>query len=164
MEKEESKKHTDIINAVWEQFRRGERDALAGLFQLTSDRLFRYGSKFYSDEEIVKDCIQELFIKIHQNREKMPALENPLFYLFKALKNILFDTIQQREKIVCFSPQEIPFRVEFEFAASEEEVDDEAKEQFEKVMSLLSDRQKEAIYLRYQMEINSWKKQLPGLK
>ena len=76
---------------LWELFRNGEESAFSALFELTSDKLYRYGTKFVSDEESVKDCIQELFIKLYENRQQLPALSNPLFYLFSSLKNLLID-------------------------------------------------------------------------
>ena len=36
---------------LWELFRNGEESAFSALFELTSDKLYRYGTKFVSDEE-----------------------------------------------------------------------------------------------------------------
>ncbi len=143
------------IASIWEKFRKGDKKALAILFELTSNRLYRYGTKFIVDEELVKDCIQELFIKLLQNQQNLPHLMNPVFYLFKALKNILINAIQEKEKIIYFSPQEIPFHVKFFYQNEEEsDISEDIKEKFEKVITLLSDRQKEAIYLRFQAEMS----------
>lgn len=143
---------TEVI--IWQHFRKGDKKAFADLFELSSDRLFRYGMKLANDEEMVKDAIQDLFYKLHVNRTNLPEVENPLFYLFRSLKNILFDSVQQKEKIVYFSPQEMPFHVEFTYEDTEEELEEETKEKFKKVINLLSDRQKEAIYLRFQAEMS----------
>ena len=129
---------------LWELFRNGEESAFSALFELTSDKLYRYGTKFVSDEESVKDCIQELFIKLYENRQQLPALSNPLFYLFSSLKNLLIDMIRHNQRMVYISPEELPFHVQFAFGQEEDE----------EVLSLLSDRQKEAIYLRFQAEMS----------
>ena len=44
--------------ALWKLFREGDEQAFSMLFELTSDRLYRYGTKFVNDGELVKDCIQ----------------------------------------------------------------------------------------------------------
>lgn len=143
------------IASIWEKFRKDDKKALATLFELTSNRLYRYGTKFVVDEELVKDCIQELFIKLLQNQKNLPYLTNPVFYLFRALKNILINAIQEREKIVYFSPQEIPFHVTFYYQKEDEsDLSEDIKDKFEKVINLLSDRQKEAIYLRFSAEMS----------
>jgi len=139
---------------VWKQFIEGDENAFAVLFEQASDKLYRYGMKFTVDEETVKDCIQDLFIKLYKNRNSLPGLENPLFYLFRSLKNLLIDALQQKERIVYLSPQEIPFHVKFIYDNQEEDSDDDIKEKFEEVVNMLSDRQKEAIYLRFQADMS----------
>lgn len=139
---------------LWELFRNGEESAFSALFELTSDKLYRYGTKFVSDEELVKDCIQELFIKLYENRQQLPALTNPLFYLFSSLKYLLIDMIRHNQRMVYISPEELPFHVQFAFGQEEEEPDESIKSRFEEVLSLLSDRQKEAIYLRFQADMS----------
>ncbi|MCD7930589.1 MAG: sigma-70 family RNA polymerase sigma factor [Tannerellaceae bacterium] len=152
--KPEQSKYADE-NILWTQFREGDQQAFAKLFRDFSERLYRYGIKFVQDEELVKDSIQELFIRLHQNRSKLPDVVNPLFYLFQTLKNILIDALRQREKITYLSSEEIPFHVHFEYNDTGGEEDSESiKEQFDHVLSLLSERQKEAIYLRYSAEMS----------
>jgi RNA polymerase sigma factor (sigma-70 family) len=140
---------------IWNLFRKGDKDAFAALYQRMSDRLYRYGMKFTTDEELVKDSIQDLFLKIHLNRAKLPDVDNCDFYLFKLLKNILIDAFRQQDKMIYISPEELPFYAEFTFDPSDQDdEDDDIKERFEQVVSLLSDRQKEAIYLRYYSDMS----------
>ena len=139
---------------IWEQIRTGDSKALALLFNNTIDRLYQFGIKFTDDNEIVKDCIQELFIKLHTNHANLPAVNNPLFYLFRSLKNKLIDMLQQKEKLVFFPTHELPFLLKLTYDNPEEEKDEDIKEKFEKAISLLSDRQKEAVYLRFQAEMS----------
>lgn len=137
---------------VWRQFRAGDSDAFAALFERSSDKLFRYGNKFVRDEELVKDCIQDVFVKLHQKRDKLPDVANPFFYLCISLKNNLIDNISQSNRMVSVPPEELPFHIELVY--DEEQPEEDMLEKFEEVINLLSDRQKEAIYLRYQMELS----------
>lgn len=137
---------------VWQQFKTGDADAFAALYDRMSDKLFRYGSKFVQDDELVKDCIQDVFVKLHQRRGKLPEVENPFFYMCVSLKNTLVDSLTQAGRMVPMAPEDLPFYIEFVY--DEEEPDEDVLERFEMVMGLLSDRQKEAIYLRYQMELS----------
>jgi len=146
-----SKVFQDDID-VWDQFRAGDSEAFAALFERYSDKLFRYGSKFVQDEELVKDCIQDVFVKLHNKKAKLPDVQNPFFYLSVSLKNTLIDSISQSGRMVSVSSEELPFYIEFVYDGEQQEEED-ILEKFDQVMSLLSDRQKEAIYLRYQMEL-----------
>lgn len=141
---------------VWDNFREGDDQAFALLFEIYLDPLYRYGMKFVSDENIVKDCIQDLFIKIHTNRASLSATQNPKFYLLLSLKNLIIDTITKNKRLTYISPESLPFIATYQYneEESQEEADEETKEKFEKVLSLLNPRQKEAIYLRFQMELS----------
>lgn len=149
----DDKSKEDIL--LWNQFREGDENAFARLYDLFSDMLYRYGMKFMENEDSVKDCIQELFIKLYSNRQSLSATDNPRLYLFKALKNRLIDEIRADKHLVYVSPQDLHFSVEYYYDPEEESQEDsDVKAQFEKVISLLTDRQKEVIYLRYQMEMS----------
>ncbi|MDR2969979.1 MAG: sigma-70 family RNA polymerase sigma factor [Tannerellaceae bacterium] len=138
--------------SVWEQIRRGDKKAFAALFESSSDRLYRYGTKFVNDNELVKDCIQELFTRLYQNRENLPGVENPIFFLFTLLRHILIDALRKKDKLVYLSPEELSFHISIIWDQDGEEAEDEdesIREQFNAVVALLSERQKEAIYLRF---------------
>ncbi|MDR1403718.1 MAG: sigma-70 family RNA polymerase sigma factor [Tannerellaceae bacterium] len=144
----------DSEKDVWQRFIKNDEKAFAALFEQNSDKLYNYGLKFTADEETLKDCIQDLFIKLYKNRHSLPELENPQFYLFRSFKNLLIDAMQQQQRMVYLPPQEIPFHIKFICGNQEEDVDDGIKEKFEKVINMLSDRQKEVIYLRYQANLS----------
>lgn len=144
----------DSWTNIWLTFIKGDKKSFADLYEISFDRLYHYGMKFTTDEGMVEDCIQELFIKLYKNHRTLPELENPLFYLFRSLKNLLIDAIQKKERLIYLFPQEISFHAKFIYKNSEEEVDENSKEKLEEVINLLSGRQKEAIYLRYQADMS----------
>ena len=51
--------------------------------------LYYYGLKLVSDKELVKDCIQDIFIKIIQNHSTLSPTLNVKGYLIKTLRNKL---------------------------------------------------------------------------
>nr|GFC66022.1 hypothetical protein [Tanacetum cinerariifolium] len=60
---------------LWEAFRGGEAQALATLFDAYYEALYHYGLKLTGDEELVKDCIQNLFQKLWRRREGLRAVQ-----------------------------------------------------------------------------------------
>jgi RNA polymerase sigma factor (sigma-70 family) len=141
----------DIL--IWNLFREGDDNAFTQLFNTYSDVLYRYGLKFIDDEDTVKDYIQELFIKLYDKRKLLPATENVKFFLLKSLKNKIMDSFREEKRLIYISPLELQFSVKYYFDPEDEisGIDQDIKDKFEKVLNLLNDRQKEAIYLRYQM-------------
>ena len=142
---------------LWRSFLQGDNEAFEKLYHLFSDPLYRYGMKFIANDDIVKDCIQDVFVKIYHNRANLSETENPKLYLLKALKNKLIDRLaaDRKHRLEQMSPQDVRFYVDY-YQDPQDETDDEAeiREKFDKVMSLLTDRQKEALYLRFQMEVS----------
>lgn len=68
------------------------------LYRRHYDLLLNYGMKFYPDQELVKDCIQDLFIKLHQSNRLSPT-ECVKTYLLKALKNLLKDKLSSAKEM-----------------------------------------------------------------
>ena len=112
--------------------------------------------KFIQDEEMVKDSIQELFIKLYNNRLNLGTTDNIRLYLFRALKNKLIDALYSRKDTVSLSSTLLPFEI-----ANPEEADKEddweqivQKSRLKKGLLALTARQREAIYLRYTMDMS----------
>jgi RNA polymerase sigma factor (sigma-70 family) len=139
---------------IWYQFKAGDTAAIGRMYEATSDRLFRYGMKLLDNENLVKDCIHDIFLKFLENKIEIPEGKNVLFYLFTILRNLIIDTIRHNEKIINIAPLELPFHVEFEWNHNEESSEEEMREHFEELVAVLSDRQKEAIYLRFYHDLS----------
>jgi RNA polymerase sigma factor (sigma-70 family) len=112
--------------------------------------------KFVSDESLVKDCIQDLFVKLHNNRTSLSPTTNPRFYLLLSLKNMILDAIARNKRLTYVSPEDLPFIASYQYLTEEDEAgyDEEIKQKFEQVLSMLNPRQKEAIYLRFQLDLS----------
>ena len=129
---------------------------LAEVFRLHFDSLYAYGLKISGDEELVKDCIQELFYRLWKNNIETRNVSNMKFYLFKALRRQILNAYDLKsyqlnkvstDKIIHFeiSPEDLLIRNQTE------------KNQRVRILSALnqlSPRQREAVYLRYFEELD----------
>jgi RNA polymerase sigma-70 factor (ECF subfamily) len=138
---------------IWDKFREGDEISFSILFETFLDPLYRYGMKFVADENLVKDCIQDLFVKLHNNRASISPTTNPKFYLLFSLKNMILDSIARNKRLAYVPPEDLPFIATYQYFNDQEETEreEEIKEKFEQVMNMLNPRQKEAIYLRFQL-------------
>ena len=55
----------------WNRFIAGDDDAYASLYEEYVQDLYQYGLCFTSDTELVKDCIQDLFVYLYANRSHL---------------------------------------------------------------------------------------------
>jgi RNA polymerase sigma factor (sigma-70 family) len=145
----------DIIK-LWDRFRAGDKESFSVLFETFLDILFRYGMKFVPDQDLVKDCIQDLFIKLYNNRASLASTANPRLYLLFSLKNMIIDVIARDKRITYVAPEDLPFVASYYYVDDQDETDDEetAKATFEQVIRMLNPRQKEAVYLRFQLGLS----------
>ncbi len=81
---------------IWQSFLEGNEHALEEIYRGQYSRLYAYGIKFVADKELVKDCIQDLFVKLHCNRKQLRETVNLNTYLIRALKNKLYDSLSDK--------------------------------------------------------------------
>lgn len=147
---------TDPI-VLWNEFREGNDEAFSALFTLYSETLYRYGLKFGFDSDLVKDSIQDTYINLY-NHKNLPSVDNPKFYLIRALKNNILNQLSKNKQMPTSSINDLPFIVEYELSEIEDITSDEEREDLEEkmklVMELLPPRQKEALYLRFQLDLS----------
>src|ERR1700754_5107003 len=78
-------RHEDEV-LLWLQFKNGDREAFAVLYEKFIIPLIAYGTKLCPDRELLKDQIQELFVELWNSRENLSIPGATRFYLLKALR------------------------------------------------------------------------------
>ncbi|WP_020601679.1 RNA polymerase sigma factor [Spirosoma spitsbergense] len=137
---------------LWDTFRRGDREAFSQLYELFAAGLYRYGYNLVRNRQVVEDCLHELFLHIHEKREKLGPTDNIKFYLFRALRRRLLDAIGRLNKLD--SDEYLFDNAEFLIESHESKVvEDELIEGQKAVLidelNKLPKRQKEILYLVY---------------
>lgn len=126
------------------------------------DHLYAYALHLGFAEHIVMDAIHDVFYKLCVNSSptSLEKIANVKFYLFRALRNRLID-IQRTNKEyagILSSNEDIyenmlfRLNVTIEDELIREEDQEEVRRKVENVLNRLTDRQREAIYLRYIQE------------
>jgi RNA polymerase sigma factor (sigma-70 family) len=139
---------------LWESFRKGDKEAFAALFRGHYEVLFRWGSKFTTDTELLEDCIQELFIELWLAKSRAPVLSVKA-YLLKSLKYKLLKAFRKKEKTLSLSDGgDISFEWSHESVLILQQENAEKKQKVLKALGRLSNRQKEIIYLKYYQNLS----------
>lgn len=135
------------------QLQLDDAKALASLMGKYYQDLYNYAAKFTRDDGLIKDCLQEIFISLWQRRQTASAILSPRHYLLRAIKNKVFKALYHHsEKGYPFDlPDEYEFSLEFsvERILIEKQITEEKAEKLKKVLSMLSKRQQEVIYLKF---------------
>src|SRR5580658_6604069 len=138
---------------LWNEYRSGNANAFGALIRVHYPDLFHYGTRFTRDSDLVKDCLQDLFLELWINRETISETSFVKYYLLKALRQKLTRRIGRSR--YTGSWEELHFESIFSGTPSVEAglIREEGLAELAKKMRIalagLSKRQQEAIYLRY---------------
>lgn len=138
---------------TWEQFKQGDKAALGRIFQAHIKVLYTYGNRFSSDKQLVEDCIQDLFLEIWTRRANLGETDSIRRYLMGSLRRKIIRKLQRHDKQLSREPDWENYDFELEFTQEhvwiEAEQSEEKKQKLKKAQASLSEREREAIYLKY---------------
>lgn len=153
---------TDIDpgNNLWERFISGSSSAFSELYDAYSEILYKFGMRYSTDSEVVKDCIHDLFIDLHTYRSKLAKEVNVKFYLLKSLKRKLH-AAHRKMSLLDYSHQSSDdfFGVNvFSFSIEQEIIMDEKQREMLDLLAIeinqLPERQREILYLRFNQDLD----------
>ena len=143
------KKEEDF--ALWNQFLEGDEKAYLYIYKLYAQDMYSYGMLFTTNSELVKDCLHDVFIKIHRNRKKLSQVDNIRLYLLKAMKNYLFDVFDKKKELFHNDTIEPVLSPEYTIEDKiirQEELHYQSRK-IRQMLESLTPRQKEVLYYRY---------------
>ena len=128
-------------NHLWIDFINGDDKSFELIYKKYVGVLFRYGIQFTQNEDIVKDAIHDVFVRIYKNRTQLKKEVNIKFYLFTALKNSLYNTFKREMVFEKLEEQEL-----YNILSTRKVI--------LQLMNQLTDRQREVIYHRFIEELS----------
>ncbi|MET7253716.1 RNA polymerase sigma factor [Dyadobacter fermentans] len=139
---------------LWELFTSGSQTAFGRLYDKYADLLYAFGLRYTSDKDMVKDCIQDLFIDLLHYRDELAKDVNVRFYLLKSFKRKLH-TASKKAAIFSLNEWDLDDKVvsRFSFSAEQDTVSDERQREMLQALAVeinkLPERQKEILYLKF---------------
>jgi RNA polymerase sigma factor (sigma-70 family) len=137
---------------LWNKLRLGDEEAFSSLFERYYSTLVNYGKTLMTGEDRVKDCVQDVFVDIWSYRYKLNEAIVVKAYLLSSVRKRIA-RLHNREHIFSNIKNIDSLDFLFDFSIEDRLIADETTakkvEQLNKSINQLSNRQKEAIYLRY---------------
>ncbi len=81
--------------AILHLLRKGNELAFFELYRKYHAQLFSYAVKFLHSEELAKDVVHDVFIKLWENRTELPAVASLQSYLYAICKNAILNMISR---------------------------------------------------------------------
>ncbi|TMU56552.1 RNA polymerase sigma factor [Flagellimonas algicola] len=137
---------------LWKEFQSGNEAAFAQIYRDNVPLLYNYGLKLIKDKNLVKDCIQNLFIEIWDAKHRLGNVKSIKSYLIKSLRRkVISETVRSRRlhdnaKFTITSEQIVQAKAH---SLAEKQEFDLQKQHLKEAVKKLTDRQREIIYLKY---------------
>ena len=138
---------------LWNAFKMGSAQAFQCIYEKHMRMLTNYGLRIYSDKEVVKDAIHDMFVDMWRNRMHLGHTTSINYYLIKALRRNLVKKIVDGRKKACediaLLGDNLLFEFSYELEITQSELKQEQIKKLYQALEKLSSRQKEVLFLRF---------------
>lgn len=88
---------------LWEGMKDGDEFAFRQLFDAYSNVMFQYGITITTERELVKDCIQDLFVTIWTNRQTIGVARCVKYYMLFSLRRLILKKLGATRRFFSLS-------------------------------------------------------------
>lgn len=142
---------------TWKAFKAGDRKAFECILNQYYPSLLNYGQRLVKNKDFAQDCIQDFFIDLWNQREKLDTPLSIKAYLIASYRRRLFkekDSFFWNKNITDLDEEydvEVQFNIETYLINNE--IEHETLVQLKHQLATLGKRQREVLYLRFYQEL-----------
>lgn len=136
---------------IWAAFRHGDEQAYATMYEQHAAALYEYGMRLVQDEDLVRDALHDLFVKLWTTRAQLGHIDTIRYYLLTGLRNTLLDKKRRDQRYQHIALDDTIFLLSFspQAEAFQQQESQELVARLLTAVEQLSPRQKQIVYLRY---------------
>ncbi|MBX3241759.1 MAG: sigma-70 family RNA polymerase sigma factor [Chitinophagaceae bacterium] len=138
---------------TWSALRNGEKRSLQDIYNQHYIGLLNFGIKLTRQRDITRDCIFQLLLRLWENHQKLPAVENVRSYLLTSLQRELIAHIKtnrvreiNNQKWDQLYPGQ---ELSYEECLIQTQQGEELKNRISQALMKLSAREKELLQLKF---------------
>ncbi len=149
-------KNKDYWQLVWLKFKTGDRLAFQEIYLEFIDHLFAYGAKITTNRELLKDCIQDLFMDLYKYNPNLNNAELLEFYLYKSLKHLIIKRLHSESRLESIHPDYNSFELTFfaEADGYQDSTGNDLIESLQMILRTLDDKKRELLFLKFYSGLN----------
>lgn len=143
--------------SLFTRFKEGDDHAFSFFYQFYINDLYAYGISLGGKKDVVKDAVQDIFLKMYFEKKDFSSIDHLKYFLLKSLKNRLYNIYKSKTVSTTAGISEDVLNFSITTTVLDRIIDEEdraiIKQQVDDLLSKLTSRQKEAIYLRFMQEL-----------
>ncbi len=138
---------------LWRSFQAGSDVAYETIYRNHAVSLYSFGLKLTKDKELVKDCIQDLFIELWNSKHRLAPVKSIKSYLFKSIRRkLIAESVKKRkffsDNVLTKTPKYLQ-NCSAEVNLIDNQNFNQQRKELQMALSMLTDRQKEIIHLKF---------------
>jgi len=138
---------------IWREFKQGNRAAFIHIYNAYFEDLFAYARQFTSDVELIKDAIQDVYVRINETKAQLSDTDSIKFYLYKSVKREVIYNLQQlkrsADKAADLRGQGFEYELSFEDVLINRQISEETVKKIRDAANSLNDKQREIIFYHF---------------
>ena len=138
---------TDVTEEIIKRLKKDDKSALDELFGYYYPRLFHFSKSILKIEDEIDDVLQEVFVKIWLNRQKIGNAETFNSYIFTITKNEVLNLIRKNLRDQNFRDQLFLRSVAVEYQQQSQLEFEEIKAGIDKVVANLPEKRQQVFIL-----------------
>lgn len=143
---------------MWDSFTKGEPESLESIFRMNYPYLIDYGLRMIKHEDLVKDCIQDMFAYLWEKRQTLSKVHSIRAYLIVVLRRTLLKAKESQSKMQLVL-QEIVYEYEdrilpFDDLLIKKEKEETQKQALKTAIQEIPERIREALYLKTYQQLS----------
>lgn len=146
------------LSHIFVKFGEGDEKAFSFFYKYFINDLYAYGRSLGAEEKYVMDAVQDVFLKVFFEKPHFKSVEHFKYFLFKSLKNRLYDFFKSKSFSETADIGRDVLNFSIKTTVLDEIIEDQDRtiiqQKIEKLLSVLSPLQKEAVYLRYIQDLD----------
>lgn len=135
------------LNRIVAELSKDNDSSLEELFNYYYPRLFNFSKSFLKIEDGIDDILQEVFVKIWQNRKIIKTADTFNSYIFTITRNLLLNELRSRLKRKNIKDEVRKLSIASEYSLLEQIEYQDLKDKIDNVVNELPERQKEIFVL-----------------
>jgi len=149
--------YDEYENTMFMEFLKGSSDAFSYFYTVFINDLYAYGISLGGDKDVVRDAVQDVFVNIHAGAKNFSSIEHLKFFLLKSLKNKLYNIYASKRVSTAAPITADVLNFSIKTTVLDTIINEEDRmiiqKKIDTLLSKLTARQKEAIYLRFIQEL-----------
>lgn|SRR5690554_5250848 len=143
--------------SLFSKFMEGDKEAFSFFYEFYINDLYAYGISLGGEKEVVKDAIQDIFLKVYFEEKKYSSVSHFKYFLLKSLKNRLYNIYKSKAVSATSGISKDVLNFSITTTVLDQIIEEEDRtiiqQQIDDLLLKLTSRQKEATYLRFIQEL-----------